>query len=254
MATTRGKAFPQGGGSSNAYPRYTTYPTGELGEALRRLNPTDAPPLPVNAEEMQRGIGVQHRSSPIVKGHDFAATFPDGTEGTCHYERLGPAFHRFDFTDADGHKMPRQWHTKRLDGTSADIERTGKEIAEAAFRDAIEQERRDYFCRASEPGDGSRKKRLDRFQMSAKRAKELAGRYALCLRLGIKLLPMAGETFAKLDEANAAWWKWREELPGVPDYRTSPVVGCCNRLDRCWEIPRYNPLYSETGKPEQGGK
>ena len=77
--------------------------------------------------------------------------------------------------------------------------------------------------------DGSRKANPAKFRMTAGKAKELGGRYALARQIGRRLLRVS-DTFATLGEVNAAWLE-----KGNP----ALFVACCNRLDRCWEIPRY---------------
>lgn len=106
--------------------------------------------------------------------------------------------------------------------------------ATLAFQEAILWEKRDRFCRASESTDGARKKDPSRYQMSAKAAKAQAGKYAVCQRLGSgeKLLP-ASSLYETIEEANDAWRRLGE---------SKYVVACCNRLDRCWDTPKYNPM------------
>ena len=70
--------------------------------------------------------------------------------------------------------------------------------------------------------------------MKAERARVLAGRYALCRPMGARLVPVS-TTFESLDAVNEAWREKGDR---------NLVVACCNRLDRCWEMPRYNPLYA----------
>ncbi len=178
----------------------------------------------------------------LLKTHACSVSFPDGTDGTATYERLGPAYHRFDFRYGDGSAMPRQHLTRPLGNRPADIEAKARELAGVCFREAIEVERRDYFARATEPADGSRKKDPSKYRMPAGRAKEIGGKYALCLpfpsgRRYVRLSP-ALDCF----EEAAALWRQRR------DGRC--VVACANRLDRCWELPKYNPLLTE-GHPRR---
>lgn len=110
------------------------------------------------------------------------------------------------------------------------------ELTSAAFADAFALDRREYFARASE-GMG-RIWLPERFQMTAARAKEIGGRYALCIPIGDaseRFLPLSN-IFDTMEAANAAW---RERGD------TRLVVACGNRLDRCWGRPRLNPLYAE---------
>lgn len=212
-----------------SFPRYTTYRPDELEKALRERLPEGAL-LPTTPTKGGR----------LLKECSFTVSFPDGQIGTCAYERLGPVCHRFRYRCHDGDAMPRQYFLRPLQNTMDAIAAKGQELADSCYREAIERERREYFCRASEPSDGSRKKRPERYQMRSDRAKELAGRYALCRRLGDSLLPVS-ESFAELEAVNAAWRERGDQ---------SLVVACCCRLDRCWELLKYNPLVAE-GHPRR---
>lgn len=207
--------------------RYTTFKPGELEQSLRKLAPQGVLTIPLTNGG---------RNGGQCKSHTFAVTFPDGQSGTCRYERKGPRWHEFHYTYADGAKLPRQVVMERLGGeTPTEIEQKGTELANACYLEAIHFENCHYFRRASEPSDGSRKRRPERYSMKAQRAKESAGLYALCRQMEKRLLPM--ETlYSNLERANAAW---REK----GDIRL--LVACCNRLDRCWELPKYNSLYAE---------
>ena len=212
-------------------PRYTTFAPGELEERLRELSPNGAF-FCVTQSEAQT---MHSRGSVLLKEHRFPVTLSDGTEAACRYERLGSQYHRFEYTYRDGSTLPRQSVFERLSNDGRSIETKGQQLAQQCFRDAIEWERRDYFARASEPSDGSRKKRPEMLRLNAKTAKELGGWYAVCLRAPTHLFPMSA-AFSTLEKANAAWKEMA--LPNT-------VVACCNRLDRCWECPKWNPLYAE---------
>jgi hypothetical protein len=248
-----------------------TFPPGEL-EALedKIAGRAPAPTAPSTADAdlsgatlppLPDGSSGSSRSgrSRLLKEHACTVSYPDGQGGVCRYERRGPAAHLFEFSyftyteynhgDGDdsgkgessnsnhsSHSrfLSRQWLLRPLGNTPADIDQAACELAPVAFAEAVERERREYFGRAS-PSPTRSRKQPDRFQMSAARAKEIGGHYALCLPVGSWLIPLS-EPFAKIEEANTAWRK--EE-----DKRL--VVGCVNRLDRCWERPRLNPLYQE---------
>ena len=72
--------------------------------------------------------------------------------------------------------------------------------------------------------------------MTAGKAKLLGGKYALCVPIGRHLVQHS-HTFDTLEEANAAWRECSS--------KGGLYVACCNRLDRRWELPRYNPLYKD---------
>jgi hypothetical protein len=192
-------------------------------------------PRGLTLPEKERAQVGAPRGSSLLKSHECIVTFPDGTSGTCHYERLGPAYHRFDYRYGDGASLPRQWWTKPLLNTTASLEEAAQARGEAAFLEGIENERRDRFARVSEPTDGSRKKRPELYRMDAKTAKAQGGKYALCQPLGDHLIA-ASRLFDKIGEANEAWGQAGNH---------ALVVACCNRLDRCWEVPKYNPLHRE---------
>ena len=219
----------------NKPPRYTTFASGELETRLKEMAP-NASFIPIPRSEGRDRIG----SGPLFKEHSFTVTLADGTQSPCRYDRLASQYHRFSYAYRDGTSLPRQNLFERLANDVKTIEDKGQELASACFRDAIEQERREYFARASEPSDGSRKKRPEKYCMNAKTAKKLGGYYALCHQTQKGLLPF-GVAYATLERANAAL---RETDP------LNVVVACCNRLDRCWEEPRFNPERKD--KPEKG--
>jgi hypothetical protein len=200
------------------------------------------------SEEERARIGIgpmasDSTSSPnhrtrLLKYHSGSVTFPDNTEGTFSYERLAPAWHRFHFRYGDGEKMPRQYLAEPLTNDPRSIERKAQELADKAYQEAIEQERKEYFCRASE--SASRKRKRLNFQFRADRAKEIAGKYCLCVKIGQRLIPVSG-LFSDIMAAHTAW-KEQKHL----------VIGCANRLDRRWEEPRYNPAHAD-GHPRKEG-
>lgn len=71
--------------------------------------------------------------------------------------------------------------------------------------------------------------------MKAQRAKEIAGLYALC-RMWNGVLTPVGTLYEDIEKANQTWRETGD---------TRLVVACCNRLDRCWDVPKYNTLYVE---------
>jgi len=222
------------------YPRYLTYRPEQLEARLRELDPTGQFPVPsltaVHGAANSVGSGALPGRSRLVKSHSCPVAFPDGQEGTCAYTRGGPAWHQFRFTHGTGNAatlLPVLHMTERVSNDRASIEEAAKRFASLAYTAAIGRERTDYFQRVSE--GGGRKRRPERCQMKTERAKQLAGKYALCRALGGgKLLPISN-TFESLDAVNEAWREKGDR---------NLVVACCNRLDRCWEMPRYNPLYA----------
>jgi hypothetical protein len=205
--------------------RYTSFRPGELEQRLRELAPQAVFTTPSpNGRD----------SCPLRKSHLFDVAFPDGKSGMCRYERGGPRWHLFHYTYADGAAMPRQSCAERLGNEACSIEHKGVELASLCYQEAIQVERDHYFRRASEPSDGSRKKRPERYRMKADKAKELAGKYALCAR-SLNVLLVVSAPFENIEEANAAWREKAE--PRL-------LVACCNRLDRCWDVPKYNTLYA----------
>jgi hypothetical protein len=198
-------------------------------------------------ERAKLGLGPAADGSPIVaplsgnrsrllKHHQGSVSFPDNTEGTFSYERLAPAWHRFHYRYSDNAKMPRQYLTEVLTDDPRSIERKAQEMAEKAYRAAIEEERKDYFCRASET-PGRKRKRVG-FQFRANRAQEIAGKYCLCVKVGKRLIPVT----VLFDDIYSAYDVWKE--------RQHLVIGCANRLDRIWEEPRYNPAHAD-GHPRR---
>jgi hypothetical protein len=217
--------------------KYTTFRPGELEARLRELAPEAEWTLPVS-------IGAGN-TSRLLKAHTFAVTYPDGQPGTCHYERGGPRWHTFRYAYGDGSSMPRQIVTERLANDLASIEAKGSALADACYREAIAVEQKHYFRRATEPSDGSRKKNPARYRMKAALAKQLAGKYALCRRYGESLLAV-GPVRDTLEQANADWRLRKDQ---------KLVVGCCSRLDRALQLPKFNPLYAECDpRPDRDGE
>jgi hypothetical protein len=212
-------------------PRYTTFAPGELESRLKELSP-DGAFFYVTESVAQ---AAHSRGRVLLKEHRFPVLLPDGTEAQCRYQRLGSQYHRFEYTYRDGTLLPRQHVFARLANDTTTVEEKGLELAVACFREAVEWERKDYFARASEPSDGSRKKQPGKYRFNAKTAKELGGWYAVCLRAPTHLFPVSC-AFSSLEKANAAW----KEM-----HQPNTVVACCNRLDRCWELLKWNPLYAE---------
>ena len=224
------------------YLRYTTFAPGELERRLRELSPhASLVSLPGSVPS------VTHSRSgeAVTKAHEFTVTFPDHTTGTCRYERLAPKWHRFHFDYEDGTRLPSVMWEKGLANDLSSLEAKGQELAARCFAEAVLRERKEYFCRASEPSDGTRKRRPEVFRMKAEMAKAKAGIYVLCYpRNGV--LSSFGAHFSTLEEANHSW---RQQTD-----RHRMVVACCNRLDRCWECPKFNPLYAEIGRRDRLGR
>lgn len=180
--------------------------------------------------------------SRLFKSHHFPVEYPDGSTGECRYTRLGLRSHQFRFVYQDGKELPsRQYVGTVLVGGAPAVEAAGRERVERAFKEAILHERIFYFARVSLPSDGSRYLNPERYRMKAGKAKTLGGKYALCVPVGRHLVQHS-RPFETLEQANAAW----QERGGKSDL----YVACCNRLDRRWELPRYNPLYKD-GHPRK---
>ena len=218
------------------YPRYLTFRQDELEARLRELDPTGHFPVTsLTAAPASGSAGLPGRGR-LLKSHSCPVAFPDGQEGTCAYTRGGPAWHLFRFTHGTGNDatlLPVLHMTERVGNDPGSIEEAAKQLASAAYTAAIRRERTDYFQRASE--GGGRKRRPERCQMKTERARQLAGKYALCRSMGGERLVPVSATFESLDAVNEAWREKGDR---------NLVVACCNRLDRCWELPRYNPLYA----------
>ena len=130
-----------------------------------------------------------------------------------------------------GAPLPTQRYGQRFANTPDAITEKARELAASAFAEAIRQEQQNRFRRATPPGETKPDAAL--FQFSAKRAKQIGGKYSLCRRLGKRLLP-DGSLLDTLDEANAAW-KERGDL--------ALLVACACRWSRRWETPRFNSLH-----------
>lgn len=217
-------------------PTYTTFAPGELERELCALSlktcaVTDAP----------TGWKANRRHRFQKKWHECKVTFPDETEGICNYTRHGPKCHTFGYQRGQ-ERLPHVTILEELPRDAESIEAIARENATKAFDYAVGQEQREAK-RAQPPWTGYGKRKVDpaTFQLSRERAIQLAGRYALCVRLqpSGRLLP-SGRTFETLEEANQAW---REKSD------RSLFVDLAVRWSRRWALPVYNPLYAEHPKP-----
>lgn len=147
-----------------------------------------------------------------------------------------PAWHLFRYVYCDGVWLPYVDYSFRLDGGESVLRAKAQELAAQSYRLAIAKERKDYFQRATEPSDGSRIRRPEKYQLSAETAKANAGYYAVCKQTEGGVLILSSVLYQNIENANAEW-RERNDI--------SLRVLCCNRLDRCWELPRYNLLYKE---------
>ena len=227
------------------YPRYKTYRGDEeLTATINRIEPLRQTGVTASALRQNSNGG---RSS-LLKSHECAVLFPDGSTGTCRYTRGGPAWHIFRFghpgRDAQSirpmerQELPAQHFTSRMENTPTAIALKAQEMASTVYEAAIKRERQDHFCRVMPPGGC--KPDPARAQFSVKRAKEIAGRYTICVKLGENLMPIVGFLLDTLEEANAIW----HENGGGEDV----FVACACRWSRRWEMPRFNPLYGNVEK------
>ena len=231
------------------YPRYTTY-TGddELTAAIDRIDPLRLTGITafILRQGGNSGFGVGTRSS-LLKEHDCAVLFPDGTTGTCHYVRGAPAWHIFRFRHPGrGENSTRPMHRRDLpvqhinvglENTPTTIALKAQELAGVAYDAAIRQEAREYFRRVTKPAGYEDYDWCAPSIISCKRAKEIGGKFAVCIRIGNKLIPAGDTFFNTIEEANAAWRK--------SEARQERFVACACRWGRRWELPRFNPLYGE---------
>lgn len=224
-------------------PKYPKFPT-------HLTLPPEERPVRVTAflENVMSRSGHGGRSK-LLKQWDCIVEYPDGTPGRCKYERKGPAWHVFTYLRNDDGLRPHisegkylavVTRTEPMPNTPDAIDGKGKELAETAFWRAVEQERRNWFARATPTESHIPNPRT--FRMSAGRAKQIGGKYALCLKIGDALLPMS----AIVDTLPEACDLWRKR----PDSH-NVVVGCCCRLDRNWQLCELNPLTKE-GHPKRG--
>lgn len=218
-------------------PRYTTFQPGELEKELKALAlKTGAVADVPNAWDVKR-------YNPLhIRHYDCTVTFPDGSEGSCHYTRQGSQWHIFRFRHDCG-ELPLAYHSEALGRDAASIEAMCQAKAAVAFGYGVAQEQKEAK-RAQPPWTGYGKRKADpkTYQLSHERAIALGGKYALCLKLcpSGKLLAVSG-TFATLDEANTAWHERGD---------TDLIVSLAVRWARRWTIPRFNPLYAEHPKPD----
>ncbi|WP_395137789.1 hypothetical protein [Armatimonas sp.] len=212
--------------------RYTTFQPGELEKELKALAlKTGAVADVPNAWDVRR-------HNPLhIRWYDCSVTFPDGTEGTCHYTRQGPKWHILRY-EHGGATLPYAYHMDELGRDAASIEALTQEKAAVAFAYAICQEQKEAK-RIQPPWTGYGKRKADpkTYQLSHERAIALAGKYALCLKLcpSGKLITVSG-TFETLEEANTAWHERSD---------TDLIVALAVRWARRWTIPRFNPLYAQ---------
>ena len=230
-----------------SFPRYTTYGVGELEQRLRDMDRGSRFPesLPSPAGSLPKGAPTQERSATgLLTRHSCQVTYPDGASGDCVYVRCGPTWHLFRYghmgKDGKTSTLPERTDNARIANTVQAIEEMAKHKAADAFWSAVLRERKEYFQRASASEGMGRKAKPERSQMKAGRAKELSGKYALCRIVGKSRIPVS-EYFDDMKEAVSAW-------EGQTD--KTLVIACCNRLDRCWEEPAFNPLFANPDYPK----
>ncbi len=235
------------------YPKFPTHLT--LPEDQRPVRATAFLQSAINRSG-QGNPNSQAGRSRLLKQHDCPVEYPDCSQGWCRYERKGPHWHVFTFyrgvddkpaqAGQTGPANPGEWlsvvtRTEPMANTPEAMEAKSKELTEVAFWRAVEQERKNWFARATSTEGHIPHPRT--FRMEAVRAKQIGGKYALCLKIGDALLPMS----AIVDTLHEACGMWRER----PD-KHNVAVACCSRLDRNWQLCELNPLTKE-GHPKRGG-
>jgi hypothetical protein len=157
---------------------YTTFQEGELERELRRLSRKGGP-----VNDAPPGWKAERRHRFHHKWHECPVTFPDGSAGTCHYTRHGPACHGFRY-QRENEYLPHVNVLEALGRDAGSIEELAQEKAAVAFGQAIAEERK-VAMRAQPPWNGYGKRKADPalYTLSRERAVQLAGRYALCARL-----------------------------------------------------------------------
>ena len=188
----------------------------------------------------EQALPARTTKSKLLKGLDCLVEYPDGTAGICQYERMGPAYHSFTFQRGEKKRpLSHLWSLDRIANTPAAIGAKCSELAESAFWRAVEYERRDWFARATIGTGSSRTVDHRTYRMDLRRAKAIGGKYALCVAVGIGLVPYSAIQDT-LKEACQAWKDGKQHL----------VVACCSRLDRNWQLCELNPLTKE-GHPKR---
>ena len=232
------------------YPRYTTYSGDEeLTAAIDKLDPLRLTGTTAFAlrQSGSTGFGGEGTRAILLKEHTCAVLFPDGVTGECRYVRGGPAWHIFGFKHpgrGEGSVRPmhrRDLPTQHLNvamaNTPTAIVLKAQELADTAYDAAIRREAREYFRRVTQPAGYDDREWCAPSIITCKRAKEIAGKFAVCLRLGDKLIPAGDALFDTIEEANAAWKESAD--------KQERFVACACRWSRRWEMPRFNALYRE---------
>lgn len=200
---------------------YTTFAEGELERELKKLS---------SKSRDNSDVPIQKNCRLQSKQYECAVVYPDGSNGICHYTRIGPKCHNLRYERGEpnqhGHReyIARLYYMEVLERNISSVEGIAQEKAAEAFRQAIDQERKDAM-RATPPGHG-RQADSALYTLSLQRATQLAGRYALCTRLepSGKLLAVSS-TFATIEEANAA---------RLENANQALLVGICCRWARRW--------------------
>lgn len=236
----------------------TTFKPGDY-EALQRELFPHREPVP-----LAKAVNALAPARGLFHSHACTVQFVDGKVGNCTYERKGPTWHVFHYfypgqwtRSGQPAELAMQVWQKRMDNDRMEVECLAQTLSADAFAHAVASEQQHYFARASPDLNGNPPRQADksRFTTDAKTAKEWAGKYALCWT-GLPALRFIGNASATLgrdlfNSVEAANNLWRTgEFPdafgtiaNAHDHRL--VVACFNRLDRCWELPFFNPLYTE---------
>ena len=191
-------------------------------------------------EKFQAGYGVGAKNlypapaQPNVKRLRFPVVLPDGTEGVCSFEALGHTMYRFSYSLGD-RLLASQYYYKAIEDTVEAVDAVGQELAESAFLAAVDGERQGFKAVKETP---TRKKSGLPAMFTAKKAKELGGKYFLCQPVGRNLVPVSHP----IEDMLAAVEMWRKQ-PHL-------IIGCCDRLNRRFEQPTLIPCKEHPKKTE----
>ena len=215
------------------FARYSTFKDGELQHLLRQLGGNTAVRSEVAATTAGASVTKKSKTGLIEEAF-VTVCYPDATPGRVHMLRsAGGAYWAEWYHGPKEKRLCRQSMQVKDPKSLVSLCETAQEYAPHSYRLGMELEKKEYFLRASETPSSPRKKRPELYQITPAQSKELAGKYAICTYSGLRI----HGPYDTIEKANEVWLALSDG--------SRMAVMCCNRLDRCWQCPTLNPLYSD---------
>jgi hypothetical protein len=195
-------------------------------------------------ERQQAGYAGGHRNA-LLHTHTAEITLPDGRSCNVDYRRHGPGWHEFTF----GLPLARRsYSSNRLESSPECILATAIELGAAAFR-AAQCAEQQGMQRKSRPKGWTDPLPAEAPRLKAPHAAELAGLYAVCVRLASGALFPCGSAHPEVTAAVQNLTDGRYAHPGLLNGQRL-VIGICCRFARRWYEAEFVPLPHTTPEPD----